>query len=91
MIFFSRKPEIGQTVHRCNGFSVPNSLLNNPFSDESTSRNTAVFDGSGRRKAFFNRLLMEGGKPVDAGNQSLRNLSPSWISAQTTLGGSGLI
>jgi hypothetical protein len=34
-----------------------NSLLNNPFSDESTSRNTAVFDGSGRRKAFFNRLL----------------------------------
>jgi hypothetical protein len=33
------------------------SLLNNPFSDESTSRNTAVFDGSGCRKAFFNRLL----------------------------------
>ena len=31
--------------------------MNNPFSDESTSRNTAVFDGSGRRKAFFNRLL----------------------------------
>jgi DNA helicase HerA-like ATPase len=31
--------------------------LNNPFSDESTSRNTAVFDGSGCRKAFFNRLL----------------------------------
>jgi selenocysteine lyase/cysteine desulfurase len=33
--------------------------LNNPFSDESTSRNTAVFDGSGCRKAFFNRLLSD--------------------------------
>jgi hypothetical protein len=42
----------------------PGSLLNNPFSDESTSRNTAVFDGSGRRKAFFNRLL---GSPTACG------------------------
>jgi hypothetical protein len=48
----------------------PTSLLNNPFSDESTSRNTAVFDGSGRRKAFFNRLLRDAGEAMGQ--------SPTW-------------
>jgi hypothetical protein len=35
--------------------------------------------------------LTEGGKPVDAENQSVWNLSPGWISAHTMLGGLSLI
>jgi len=38
----------------------------------------------------FSVPIKEGGKPVDAENQSMWNLSSGWISA-SILGGSGLI